>query len=111
MLFLIHLLCSLAVGGLWYGAGYWRPRSQVQFLQILWRGCRGALLAVAICTFIAALVSHSGLVLVQADQPTLFFVFFSIGFSLIGIPVGFLCAIARESRAALREQEREEGSL
>ena len=91
----VHLLCAVLIGGLWFWSGSFSDRVKSDFFSLLFRGFRGALLAVAICTFLAACVSHSGLVLAPDDSRTVMFIFFSMGLSLVFIPVGFLLGVAK----------------
>lgn len=91
----VYLLCSLAIGAVWYLSGMLVPKIEQEFFLTCFKGCRGGLLAVAICTFIAALVSCSGLPLAPDNSRGMMFVFFSIGLSMIGVPVGFLLGIAK----------------
>ncbi len=91
----VHLLCAVSIGGLWFWSGTFSNRIKSDFFSLLFRGFRGALLAVAICTFLAACVSHSGLVLAPDDSRTVMFIFFAMGLSLVFIPVGFLLGVAK----------------
>ncbi|MGM9991271.1 MAG: hypothetical protein ACI376_00240 [Candidatus Bruticola sp.] len=100
----VHLLCSVIIGFLWFWSGVFLDKIKSEFFLLLFRGCRGALLAVACCTFVAACVSHSGLVLTPDDSRTVMFIFFSMGLSLVFIPVGFLIGVAKGRSKELADE-------
>lgn len=104
----VHLLCALFIGGLWFWSGTFSDRIKSDFFSLLFRGFRGALLAVAVCTFLAACVSHSGLVLAPDDSRTVMFIFFAMGLSLVFIPVGFLLGVARGKSKDLAAEFKED---
>ncbi|MCR4783478.1 MAG: hypothetical protein K6A35_03050 [bacterium] len=104
----VHLLCAVVMGAAWYFSGLLESRIKGGFFLLLFHGFRGGLLAVAVSTLFSALISNTNYVLSPYSQSrNSNFVFFTLGCSLITIPVGFLLGLAKGQGGDIVEEFRE----
>jgi len=102
---IVHLLCALIPAALWYFSEQFVDKVKAGFFVLLLQGCRGSLLAVSICMLLAVVLGHSLPLLNSYDRSSEYFVMLAVGFSFIGVPVGFLVSMGIAKNKVLNKEE------
>ena len=100
----VHFFIAVACMGVWMAIGLAEEKVPEGFWTLCYRGTRAGVLSIAIAVFIAVLLSHSPWVVVPDDSRTFVFAFFSVGLSLIALPIGFMSGVAKARREAEEAQ-------
>lgn len=95
----VHFLSVAVCLGAWLLLGLLEERVESPFLRFWLRGLRGGTLAMVFCLLLAVGLAHGPLVVVADDQRTLVFFGLALGLGMIGVPIGFLAAMARSRTA------------
>ncbi|MBQ7501481.1 hypothetical protein IJT93_02015 [bacterium] len=102
---IVHLLCALIPAALWYFSEKIVNNAKAGFFVLLLHGCRGSLLAVSICMLLAAVLGNSLPLFNSYDRSNEFFAMLSVGFSFIGVPIGFLVSMGIAKNKVLNQEE------